>query len=99
MIDQRITDRCKARLIASARARDTITYSALANLLGVANQSVGRYLNAIYAEEIALGHPALQLSSSIPRQEWGVSIRKEAQRKASASILATKATCKPIKLS
>jgi len=59
MIDQRITDRCKARLIATARARDTITYSALANHLGVANQSVGNYLNMIYEEEIAQGHPDL----------------------------------------
>jgi hypothetical protein len=45
--------------MAAARARDTITYSALASFLGVANQSVGRYLNAIYEEEIALGHPDL----------------------------------------
>jgi hypothetical protein len=59
MIDKQITDRCKARLIAVARARDTITYSALADQLGVANQSVGRYLNAIYEEEMALGHPDL----------------------------------------
>jgi hypothetical protein len=59
MIDQRITERCKARLIATARALDKITYSALASHLGVANQSVGRYLNAIYEEEIALGHPDL----------------------------------------
>jgi hypothetical protein len=59
MIDKRITDRCKARLIAAARASDTITYGALASLLGVANQSVGRHLNAIYEEEIALGHPDL----------------------------------------
>jgi hypothetical protein len=59
MIDKQITDRCKARLIAVARASDKITYSALANQLGVANQSIGRYLNAIYEEEIAIGHPDL----------------------------------------
>jgi DNA-binding XRE family transcriptional regulator len=59
MIDKQITDRCKAKLIAVARANGTITYSELANLLGVANQSIGRYLNAIYEEEIALGHPDL----------------------------------------
>jgi hypothetical protein len=59
MIDKQITDRCKAKLIAVARAKGKITYSVLANLLGVANQSIGRYLNAIYEEEIALGHPDL----------------------------------------
>jgi hypothetical protein len=61
MIDKRITKKCKARLIAVARASKpkTITYGALAKLLGVANQSVGRYLNPIYEEEIALGHPDL----------------------------------------
>ena len=59
MIDQQITVRCKTRLIAVARARETITYSALASFLGVANQSVGLYLNEIYAEEIALRHPDL----------------------------------------
>jgi hypothetical protein len=61
MIDKRITDRCRARLIAVARSHKTITYSELATLLGVANQSVGRYLNAIYEEEIALGHPDLNV--------------------------------------
>ena len=59
MINKRITARCKARLIAAARVSNKITYSALAKRLGVANQSVGRYLNAIYEEENALGHPDL----------------------------------------
>jgi hypothetical protein len=59
MIDKQITAKCKAELIAVARAGERITYSDLAKLLGVANQSVGRYLNAIYEEEIALGHPDL----------------------------------------
>jgi hypothetical protein len=59
MIDKRITNRCKARLIAAARASKTITYGALAKPLSIANQSVGRYLNAIYDEEITLGHPDL----------------------------------------
>jgi hypothetical protein len=71
MVDQRITDRCKATLIAIARARDKITYSELANLLGVANQSVGRYLNAIYAEEIALGHPDLTVVVVYSKTEMG----------------------------
>src|ERR1700688_152060 len=59
MIDPQITARCKTRLIAVARARETIIYSALAGVLGVANQSVGLYLNEIYADEIAQGHPDL----------------------------------------
>jgi hypothetical protein len=59
MIDKRITNRCRARLTAAAHANKKITYGALANRLGVANQSVGRYLNVIYEEEIALGHPDL----------------------------------------
>jgi hypothetical protein len=59
MIDKRITKKCKARLIAAARASKPISYAALAKSLHVANQSVGRYLNAIYEEETALGHPDL----------------------------------------
>jgi hypothetical protein len=59
MIDRGIIDRFRDRLIATARARDTIPYNALAKHLGVANQSVGKYLNAIYEDEIAQGHPDL----------------------------------------
>jgi hypothetical protein len=61
MIDKRITDRCKKRLIEVARRNGRIQYGVLASQLGVASQSVGRYLNAIYDEETALGHPDLTL--------------------------------------
>jgi hypothetical protein len=57
MIDQQIKARCKDRLITVARARDTISYGELASSVGVANQSVGIYLDAIYEEETAVGNP------------------------------------------
>ncbi len=59
MIDSRITDRCRKILIDTARARTTITYGQLAPQLGVANQSLGQYLDAIYAEEMRAGRPDL----------------------------------------
>jgi DNA-binding XRE family transcriptional regulator len=59
MVDQRRVTRCRDRLIKVARAEGKITYSALAEFLGVANQSVGLYLNAVYEQEIAAGHPDL----------------------------------------
>ena len=71
MIDGQITARCKTRLIAVARARGTITYSALADFLGVANQSVGLYLNEIYAEETAQGHPDLTVVVVYAETEMG----------------------------
>jgi hypothetical protein len=71
MIDRRITARCKARLIAVARASKKIAYGELAKRLGVANQSVGRYLNAIYEEEIALGHPDLTLVAVYKNTNFG----------------------------
>jgi hypothetical protein len=52
----------QGKLIAVARANGKFDYSVLANILGVANQSIGRYLNAIYEEEIALGHPDLTVA-------------------------------------
>lgn len=61
MINKRITVKCKTRLIAVARASSRVTYGELAKHVGVANQSVGRYLDAIYNEEIALGHPDVTL--------------------------------------
>ena len=59
MIDTRILGRCRTKLIEVASAERTIGYGELAEFLGVVNQSVGRYLNPIYEEEIALGHPDL----------------------------------------
>jgi hypothetical protein len=71
MIDKRITNKCKARLIAVARADKRIPYGELAKSIGVANQSVGRYLNAIYEEEIALGHPDVTLVAVYKKTGWG----------------------------
>lgn len=59
MIDKQRVDRCRTKLIEVARSRGTINYGDLAKLLGVANQSVGPYLNAIYDDEIAHGRPDL----------------------------------------
>ncbi len=75
MLNRGIIDRCRAELMRTARAgaaafaegaspsevhrRGTITYARLAALLGVANQSVGLYLDVIYEEEIGHGRPDL----------------------------------------
>jgi hypothetical protein len=61
MLDAGIVLRCRAKLVDVARKRGKITYGQLANHLGVANQSVGLYLNAIYKDEIATGYPDLTL--------------------------------------
>jgi hypothetical protein len=68
MLDPGIVARCRAELIRTASAgklalanglpldavfgRGTITYGALAGILGVANQGVGLYLDDIYEGEI-----------------------------------------------
>jgi hypothetical protein len=101
MINKRITKKCKARLIAVARASKTINYGALAKPLGVANQSVGHYLNAIYDEENALGHPDLTVvavyaktgmgrfnSRGGPAQSIRVDPKKPSDRKAYDAELA-----------
>jgi hypothetical protein len=57
-------DRCKICrniLVEVAKARRKITYGDLAKLLGVRNQSLGRYLDPIYYEEIRAGRPDLTL--------------------------------------
>jgi hypothetical protein len=59
MIDQKIVDRCREKLIDVARTRTTISYGDLAKILHVASQSVGRYLNPIYDQEMAAGRPDL----------------------------------------
>jgi hypothetical protein len=71
MIDKRRTKKCKAKLVAVARASDTINYGELASLLRVANQSVGRYLNPIYEQETALGHPDLTLVAVYRKTKMG----------------------------
>jgi hypothetical protein len=45
-MNKEIMERCRAKLIEVARVRGTITYSDLAGFLGVANQSVGVYLDS-----------------------------------------------------
>jgi hypothetical protein len=59
MIDQKLVDRCRAMLIEVVRSKRKIFYSELATVLGVANQSVGVYLNPIYEQEMAAGRPDL----------------------------------------
>ncbi|MGD9768003.1 MAG: hypothetical protein AB7U62_10180 [Pseudolabrys sp.] len=61
MINQKIVDQCRQSLIDAARRKQKITYGDLATTIGVANQSVGAYLNQIYTEEIEKGHPDLTL--------------------------------------
>ena len=59
MLDKQRVERCRAKLVAAARSRRTITYSELAEFLRVANQSVGKYLNEIYNQEMSQGRPDL----------------------------------------
>jgi hypothetical protein len=47
-MDPELITRCRERLITVSRQRVMITYGDMAAYLGVARQSVGRYLNAIY---------------------------------------------------
>jgi len=56
-IDEEIVQRCRDTLEALARNGERISYSELAHHLHVANQSVGKYLNVIYHEEMAAGRP------------------------------------------
>jgi hypothetical protein len=71
MIDKRITNKCKARLIKVARRNGKIEYGVLAKHLRVANQSVGLYLNPICEEEIALWHPDLTLVAAYKKTKMG----------------------------
>jgi len=62
MIDHTLTDRCRTKLIEVAGAKTRITYSDLASHLGIPARGpggVGPHLDAIYSDEIALGHPDL----------------------------------------
>jgi hypothetical protein len=62
MLDAGIVLRCRVKLIDVARKHAKITYGEMAKHLGVVNQSVGRYLDAIYRDEtIAAGRPDLTL--------------------------------------
>jgi hypothetical protein len=53
--------RCRDKLIAVARERKTVPYGELARHIGVANQGLTPYLNAIYNEEMSSGRPDLTL--------------------------------------
>jgi len=71
MVDQTLLAHCRLILIDTARNNRKIAYSKLASLLGVANQSVGKYLNEIYKDEIAKGHPDLTLVAVYSGTEYG----------------------------
>ena len=60
MDDTRL-NKCRKKLVEIAAARLRITYGELAKHLGVANQSLTPYLNAIYREEMAAERPDLTL--------------------------------------
>ena len=47
-MNPRLVARCRDKLIEISRRRSTITYGELATHLGVANLSIGKYLNAVY---------------------------------------------------
>jgi hypothetical protein len=60
MIDQTILARCRHKLEETAHKGRTITYGDLAAPLGVnARNGLTKYLNRIYDQERALGHPDL----------------------------------------
>ena len=70
-MDKQRMERCRAKLIEIAHARGKITYGELAKFLGVANQSVGIYLNPIYDYEIAKGRPDLTVVVIYPKTGMG----------------------------
>lgn len=66
-----LMQKCRGKLIEVARANGTISYELLAKFLGVANQSVGVYLNPIYESEIAEGRPDLTVVVIYPKTGMG----------------------------
>jgi hypothetical protein len=70
-MDQDRIEQCRTKLIEVARARSTITYGDLATHLRVANQSVGKYLNPIYENEIAQRRPDLTVVAVYPKTGMG----------------------------
>ena len=58
-VDERIVRKCRAKLVSLAKGGRRITYGDLARHLHVANQSLGRYLNPIYEEEMEAKRPDL----------------------------------------
>jgi hypothetical protein len=66
-----LMQKCREKLIEVARIRGTIPYGALAKFLGVANQSVGVYLNPIYEREVAEGRPDLTVVVIYPKTGMG----------------------------
>lgn len=71
MLDAGIVLRCRAKLIDVAKKHAKITYGELTKHLGVANQSVGQYLDAIYRDEIAAGRPDLTLVAVYKETGYG----------------------------
>jgi hypothetical protein len=59
MVNPAITSKCRSLIQAVASRGETIPYSRLAKNLGVANQSVGHYLDEIYKEECDARRPDL----------------------------------------
>lgn len=84
MIDQRKIESCRSILIDVAGRGDRIPYGSIAKSLGIANQSIGRYLNAIYEVEITNGRPDLTLVAVYKDTKYG---RFNSQGKAPQSKL------------
>jgi hypothetical protein len=59
MVNSAITSKCRSRIKVVASRGETIPYSHLAKHLGVANQSVGHYLDEIYKQECEAQRPDL----------------------------------------
>lgn len=70
-MDESRVSACRTKLVATARNRQKITYGALATHLGIANQSLGPYLNSIYKEEMAVGRPDLSLVTVYSKTGFG----------------------------
>src|SRR5690242_1894567 len=71
-MNPQLITRCRNRLIEVSRRRGTITYGQLAAHLGIANQSVGPYLNAVYDDlVINSGLPDLTLLAVYSGTKYG----------------------------
>ena len=62
---------CRAALEEAAKSRTHVAYSSLAKIVGVANQGLRPYLQAIYESEMAARHPDLTLVAVYANTRYG----------------------------
>jgi hypothetical protein len=66
-----LLNRCRSKLFEVARRGKQISYGDLAKHVGVINQGLGPYLDAIYLEEIRQDHPDVTLVAVYSGTKFG----------------------------